>query len=76
MTAWPFTTFAMVPTNDELHRRADLVTEGIQKTTNGVKISDDEETMALLAKWTYLSKIRAALAMVAAMCVVAALVSK
>ena len=72
----PFTIFAMVPTNDELHRRADLVAEGIEKTTNGIKTSDDEETMALLEKWTYLNKIRTALAMVAAVCVGAALVSK
>ena len=75
LAAWPFTTFAMVPTNDELHRRADLVTKGMQKTTNVVKVSDDDDSMALLEKWTHLSKIRAALAMVAAGCVMAALVS-
>lgn len=75
MAAWPFTIFVMLPTNDELHRRADLVTEGIQKTSNGVKAFEDGDTMALLRKWTVLSKIRAALAMVAATCVMAALIS-
>ena len=47
----------------------------MQKTSNGVKVSDDDDSMALLGKWTSLSKVRAALAMAAAVCVMAALVS-
>jgi hypothetical protein len=61
MSAYPYTVFAMVPTNDELHRRGDAITEGLA----GKKDFDDGETAALLAKWVRLSKVRASLALIA-----------
>jgi Domain of unknown function (DUF1772) len=74
LAAWPFTIFAMVPTNAELHRRADLATEGMREDGKCGEVFDKEETFAVLRKWTFLSKIRASLAMAAAICVIAALV--
>ena len=73
MAAWPFTIFVMVPTNDELHRRGNLVTEGMREGKKGGEGVDGKETMELLKYWTLLSKVRASLAMVAAVCVVGAL---
>ncbi|ETS84296.1 hypothetical protein PFICI_02321 [Pestalotiopsis fici W106-1] len=61
MSAYPYTVFAMVPTNDELHRRGDAITEGLAEK----KDFDEGETAALLAKWVRLSKVRASLALIA-----------
>lgn len=65
-SVWPYTTVFMVPTNDELHRRGDAVTAG------GDSKKNDQDTMALLAKWVGMSKVRAGLSLVAAVCGVAA----
>ncbi|KAK9769938.1 putative Noranthrone monooxygenase [Seiridium cardinale] len=69
LTAWPYTLIAMVPTNDELHRRGDAVTEGVGRK----KACDERETAAFLAKWVRLSKVRANLGLVATILGVAAL---
>ncbi len=65
----------MVPTKNELSSEGRKCDGGYVEDHQGVEELDDKEIMALLAKRIYLSKIRATLAMVAAACVVAALVS-
>ncbi|KAK6074040.1 putative N-acetyltransferase, GNAT family [Seiridium cupressi] len=69
LTAWPYTFSAMVPTNDELHRRGDAVTKGVERK----KECDERETAALLAKWVRLSKVRANLGLAATILGVAGL---
>ena len=74
MAAWPFTVFVILPLNDKLHRKADLTAKAMQKGGKGVGEFEEKEAWAMLRKWTFLSKIRASLAMIAAACVIGALV--
>lgn len=61
LTAVPYTLLVMLPTNAELHRRGDAITEGVQEK----KGIDEEDTTALIRKWVGMSKVRAGAAFVA-----------
>lgn len=65
----PYTLVVMWPTNTELHRRGDAITDGV----DAKKEYDEEGTKKLLKDWVRMSKVRANMALVATVLAVAGL---
>ena len=64
----PFTLHFMVPTNEELHRRANAIAAGVpiddEKVGGKVRVTGEEDSISLIRKWVKLNTRRSCFSLV------------